>query len=56
MTKYFCQNYQQQICAWSSEHSNERNKKKIELCAEFFQKVKTLNFVERKCDFFFSRG
>ena len=40
-------------CAWSSERSNERNKKKSNyVFAEFFQKVKTLNFVERKCDFF----
>ena len=40
-------------CAWSSERSNEQYKKKSNyFCAEFFQKVKTLNFVERKFDFF----
>ena len=31
---------------------NEIKKKSNYVCAEFFQKVKTLNFVERKCDFF----
>ena len=41
------------LCAWSSERSNEWNKKKLDyVCVEFFQKVKILNFVERKCDFF----
>ena len=41
------------LCAWSSERLNERNKKKSNyVCAEFFQKVKTLNVAERKCDFF----
>ena len=41
------------ICAWSSDRSNERNKKKSNyVFPEFFQKVKKLNFVERKCDFF----
>ena len=31
---------------------NEIKKKSNYACVEFFQKVKTLNFVERKCDFF----
>ena len=31
---------------------NEIKKKSNYVFAEFFQKVKTLNFVERKCDFF----
>ena len=31
---------------------NEMKKKSNYFCAEFFQKVETLNFVERKCDFF----
>ena len=31
---------------------NEIKKKSNYFCAEFFKKVQTLNFVERKCDFF----
>ena len=31
---------------------SEIKKKSNYVCAEFFQKVKTLNFVVRKCDFF----
>ena len=43
----------EKVYAWSSEHSNERNFLKMKyFWAEFFQKVKALNFIERKCDFF----
>ena len=39
------------LCAWSSERLNERNLKKWNFWAEFFQKIKALNFIEITCDF-----